>query len=43
MDANGKDAAGFRKLARTVADHLPAEEHDLGIVEDIAIDEPSAA
>jgi len=43
VDANGKDAAGFRKLARTVADHLPAEEHDLGIVEDIAIDEPSAA
>jgi flagellar biosynthesis protein FlhG len=43
LDPNGKDAAGFRKLARTIADNLPAADQDLGIVEDIAIDEPSAA
>lgn len=43
LDPNSKDGAGFRKLAHAVLASLPAQRHDLGIVEDIAIDEPSAA
>jgi flagellar biosynthesis protein FlhG len=43
LDKNTKDTAAFRDLARKLLATLPADERDLGIVEDIAIDESSAA
>jgi flagellar biosynthesis protein FlhG len=41
LDRSSKDTAAFRNLARTLLATLPAD--DLGVVEEVTIDEPSAA
>jgi flagellar biosynthesis protein FlhG len=43
MLPNSKEAASFRTLARSLMATLPNTERDLGVVEDVLIDEPSAA
>jgi flagellar biosynthesis protein FlhG len=43
LDRDTKDTAAFRSLARTLLATLPAEDHDLGVVDEVVIDEPSAA
>ena len=43
LDNKAKESAAFRSLAQRLLAALPAEDRDLGIVEDVAIDEPSAA
>jgi flagellar biosynthesis protein FlhG len=43
LDRITKDTAAFHSLARRLIAALPAVDHDLGIVEDVTIDEPSAA
>ena len=43
LDKNTKESAAFHSLAQRLLAALPVEEYDLGIVEDVAIDEPSAA
>jgi flagellar biosynthesis protein FlhG len=43
LDKTTKDSAAFHSLARKLLATLPAADLDLGIVEDVAIDEPSAA
>jgi flagellar biosynthesis protein FlhG len=42
LDKDAKDTAAFRVLAQAVLATLPADEQDLGIVEEVAVDEPSA-
>lgn len=43
LDRATKDTAAFRSLARTLLATLPADDHDLGVVDEVVIDEPSAA
>lgn len=43
LDTTSKDAAGFRTLARSLLATLPGTQRDLGVVDEILIDEPSAA
>jgi flagellar biosynthesis protein FlhG len=43
VDPDTKDASTFRTLARALLATLPADDHDEGIVEKVAVDEPSAA
>jgi flagellar biosynthesis protein FlhG len=43
LDPDTKDTAAFRSLARALLATLPVDDHDLGIVEEVAVDEPSAA
>jgi flagellar biosynthesis protein FlhG len=43
LDPITKDTAAFRSLVRALMATLSADDHDLGIVEEVAIDEPSAA
>jgi len=43
LEPHTKDGMAFRNLARAILATLPANDHDLGVVEDVAVDEPSAA
>jgi len=43
LDNKTKESAAFHNLALRLLSALPADDRDLGIVEDVAIDEPSAA
>jgi hypothetical protein len=43
MLPNSKEAASFRTLARALMATLPKTERDLGVIEEVLIDEPSAA
>jgi hypothetical protein len=43
LDPDAKDTAAFRILARAVLASLPSDAHDLGVVEEVTVDEPSAA
>jgi len=43
MLPNSKEATSFRALARSLMATLPNTERDLGVVEEVLIDEPSAA
>jgi MinD-like ATPase involved in chromosome partitioning or flagellar assembly len=43
LDNKTKESAAFHSLAQRLLSALPADNRDLGIVEDVAIDEPSAA
>ena len=42
LDPHSKDTAAFRTLAKALVASLPADD-DLGIIEDVVFDEPSAA
>ena len=43
LEPHTKDGAAFRALARAVLATLPAAEREQGVVEKVAVDEPSAA
>jgi len=43
LDPDTKDTAAFRILARALLATLPSNDHDQGIVEEVTVDEPSAA
>jgi flagellar biosynthesis protein FlhG len=43
LEPHTKDGIAFRNLARAVLASLPHDNHDLGIVEEVADDKPSAA
>ena len=43
LEAHTKDGLAFRNLARAVLANLPPDNHELGIVEKVPVDEPSAA
>lgn len=43
LDPLGKDAAAFRNLAHALLASFPRDQHAAGVVEAVAIDEPSAA
>lgn len=43
LDKSSKESAAFHSLAQKLLAALPADDRDLGIVDDVAIDEPSAA
>jgi flagellar biosynthesis protein FlhG len=43
LEAHTKDGIAFRNLARAVMATLPADDRNLGIVEELTVDEPSVA
>jgi len=43
LDPDARDTAAFRILARAMLATLPPNDHDLGIVDKVAVDDPSAA